>query len=112
MCRNSTNARCEPHDKLEEIGILEAFTIRLNQQKLGKPLTALITVFMKTTDHTAFQQFLASQDRIEEAYRISGDGCYWVKAHVSSQEELNQLLDEIRNTATTGFILRSEKSNR
>lgn len=81
--------------KLEDLGIIEGFTVKLNQEKMGKPLTALITIFMKTNNHSAFQQFIRNKEAIMEAQRISGEGCYWLKANLGTQAELNQLLDEI-----------------
>jgi len=81
--------------KLEDLGVIEGFTVKLNQNKLGNSMTALITVFMKTTDHQSFEHFLARKELIAVAHRVSGEGCYWLEANFSSQEELNQLLNEI-----------------
>lgn len=81
--------------RMQDDGIIEAFTITLNHEKLDKPLSAFITVFMKSANHTSFRQFLLSNSNISEAYRISGEGCYWLKAHVASQLELSELLDAI-----------------
>jgi hypothetical protein len=36
-----------------------------------------------------------NSDKIIELHRVSGDGCYWLKAVASNHEELNKLLDEI-----------------
>lgn len=81
--------------KLEDLGVIEGFTVKLNQEKMGRAITALITIFMKTNNHSAFQQFIKNKEAIIEAQRISGEGCYWLKANLSTQAELNQLLDEI-----------------
>jgi Lrp/AsnC family leucine-responsive transcriptional regulator len=81
--------------RLQDMEIIEDFTITLNQEKLGKPLLAFITVFMKSTNHAAFQHFLSTQEEIKEAYRISGEGCYWLKAALSNQQDLSHLLDAI-----------------
>lgn len=81
--------------KLEDLGIIEGFTVKLNQEKMGKTITALITIFMKTNNHSAFQQFIRNKETIMEAQRISGEGCYWLKANLATEIELNQLLDEI-----------------
>jgi Lrp/AsnC family leucine-responsive transcriptional regulator len=81
---------------MQEEGIIEAFTVTLNPRKLGRPIYAFITVFMKaSTDHVSFLHFLLEKDEIVEAYRITGDGCYWLKANLSNQDELNTLLDAI-----------------
>ena len=81
--------------RMQDMEIIERFTISLNQDKLGKPLLAFITVFMKTQNHAAFQHFLANQEEIIEAYRISGEGCYWLKAQLANQEGISTLLDAI-----------------
>jgi len=81
--------------RMQDMEIIEDFTITLNQEKLGRPLLAFITVFMKSTNHAAFQHFLSNQKEILEAHRISGEGCYWLKAAVSNQQDLNHLLDAI-----------------
>ena len=81
--------------KLEEAGIIEGFTVKLNLEKLGANNTCFITVYMKNNDHSAFQRFINSKDEILEAHRTSGGGCYLLKVAVESQEKLNKLLDEI-----------------
>lgn len=82
-------------DKMKELGVIKFFSVEVDYTKLGKPVTAFITVFMKTNDHHALQHFLKNSEDVREAHRISGDGCYWIKACVASQEVLNRLLDEI-----------------
>lgn len=81
--------------RMQDLEIIEGFTVTLNCEKLGKPLLALITVFMKTANHSAFQRFLSERDEIIEVHRISGEGCYWLKATLSSQQDLSNLLDAI-----------------
>ncbi|WP_173427740.1 Lrp/AsnC family transcriptional regulator [Aneurinibacillus tyrosinisolvens] len=81
--------------RMEEAGIIEGFTIKLNNGKIGKTLTAFITIFMKTTNHSSFQLFLKEKEEIEEAHRVSGEGCYWLKAAFGSEQELNRFLDEL-----------------
>ena len=80
---------------LQDAEIIKGFTIKLNAAKLGKPLLAFITVFMSSANHTPFYHFLQSDDRIVAAHRVSGEGCYWLKARLSSHEDLNRLLEEI-----------------
>jgi Lrp/AsnC family leucine-responsive transcriptional regulator len=80
---------------MQDEGIIEAFTVNLNTVKLGRPIDAFITVFMKSSDHLSFHRFLSDRDEVVEAYRITGEGCYWVKANLANQDELNILLDAI-----------------
>ncbi|MGE5702970.1 MAG: Lrp/AsnC family transcriptional regulator [Clostridia bacterium] len=81
--------------RLTEQGIIEAFTLRVNEEKMGRPLVALITMFLKSNDHGSFQRFLQSASAVEEAHRVSGEGCYWLKARLGKQEELNDFLDQL-----------------
>ncbi len=81
--------------RMEHLGIIRGYSVILDETLLGKTITAYITVFMKSTDHNSFQNYLKETAAVVEAARISGDGCYLLKVSVSSQEDLNQLLDRI-----------------
>jgi Lrp/AsnC family leucine-responsive transcriptional regulator len=81
--------------RMQDLEVIEGFTVTLNYEKLGKPLLALITVFMNTANHSSFQRFIANRDEILEFYKISGEGCYWLKAALPNQQELSNLLDAI-----------------
>lgn len=64
--------------------------------KLGNhTFLAFITVFMKTTNHTSFKDFLKNRNDVLEAHKISGEGCYLLKASAKTEEQLNDLLDNI-----------------
>jgi Lrp/AsnC family leucine-responsive transcriptional regulator len=80
---------------MQDDGIIEAFTVNLNDEILGNPIFGFITVFMNSSNHNKFQHFLSDCTAILEAYRVSGEGCYWLKANVANQKELNELLDAI-----------------
>lgn len=81
--------------RMEELGIITGYTVQINPDKLAPSLCALVTMFMTTTDHQTFQQFVGERGEIEEAHRVSGEGCYSLKVRVSSQVALNQLLDDL-----------------
>jgi Lrp/AsnC family leucine-responsive transcriptional regulator len=81
--------------RLEETGVIERYTLQTNKAKLGTPVTAHITVFMKTSDHRALRTFVAHESAIAEAHRSSGEGCYWLRAIVADHDELNRLLEQL-----------------
>jgi Transcriptional regulators len=83
--------------RMETSGLIKGYRVELDYAKLGKPLTAFITVYMKTTNHPLFQDFLRKNRAVVEADRISGEGCYLLKALVASNEELKELLDSLLN---------------
>lgn len=82
-------------NKMEKLGIIKGYTIKIDSNIFGEKLIAFITIFMKTTDHAAFHRYIESNALITEANRISGDGCYMLKVIASSQDEIVGLLDEI-----------------
>lgn len=81
--------------RLQDLGVLKSFTVEVDQEKLGRPLLAFVTVFMKSTDHEGFRAFLAGQPDVAEAYRVSGEGCYWLRVRSANQQDLTALLDLI-----------------
>ncbi|MFL0250721.1 Lrp/AsnC family transcriptional regulator [Clostridium neuense] len=82
-------------NKMEKLNIIEGYTLKVNLHKLGKSLIAFITVFMKSSNHSEFKKYILNNSLIIEATRISGDGCYMLKAAVLDDKELTKLLDEI-----------------
>lgn len=81
--------------RLEDLGVIEQYTIALNHAKLGKSVTAFISVFIDSTNHKGFHTFVQSEASISEVHRISGDGCYLLTAHFSNNEEMQSFLDRI-----------------
>ena len=81
--------------RMEEEGIIEQYTISVNELKIGKSIQAFIMVFLKSNRHLDFQNYLKENPDIKEVHRISGEGCYMIKASISDQVALNNTLDEI-----------------
>ncbi len=82
--------------RLEDLGIIEQYTIATNTAKLGQPVTGFINVFVDAANHPAFHTFFNAEEAISEVHRISGDGCsFLLTAHSASNEEMELLLDRI-----------------
>ena len=86
--------------RLQDLGLITQYTIFTNNSLLGKNIIAYITIFMKTTKHEQLKKFIKSNSIIEEAHRISGDGCYLLKVVCSNMDEINLLLDNIMEYGT------------
>lgn len=82
-------------NRMEKLGVIEGYTLKINSNKVGKEVTAFVTIFMKTTEHAAFQEYIRSNPLIIEANRISGEGCYMLKVVAAMQTEVIGMLDEI-----------------
>ena len=86
--------------RLQNLGLITQYTILTNDALLGKNIIAYITIFMKTTNHEQLIKFIKLNSIIEEAHRISGDGCYLLKVICSNMDEINLLLDNIMEYGT------------
>lgn len=83
--------------KLEENGVIEAYTIKINQEKLGYPVHVIINITStKSYNHQAYINFINSQeDYILHNYKISGEGCYILECRFPSNEALDKFLIEV-----------------
>jgi|SRR5690625_5039757 len=81
--------------KLEDSGVIKAYSLIVDEMKLGLTYTAFIIIYMKTANHDSFVRFISEQNEVVEAHRVSGEGCYHLKLKVSSQEKLNLILEKV-----------------
>jgi Lrp/AsnC family leucine-responsive transcriptional regulator len=81
--------------RMEEMGIIKAFSVVVDETKLGRSVFAYVTVSMKSTDHAGLQRFVRGHPAVSKAHRISGDTCYILQVGVGSMTELNDFLDEL-----------------
>lgn len=86
----ATSARVQ---KLEESGIIEGYTISINQVKMGYLVHALINIYTKEIFHDPYLQFIETQlEYVMKNYKISGDSCYLLECKFPSTEILNEFL--------------------
>jgi Lrp/AsnC family transcriptional regulator, leucine-responsive regulatory protein len=77
---------------MEDSDIIQAYSIVINELKMGLPYTAFVFFFMNTHRHDDLLKFIDIRSEITEAHRVSGDTCYVLKLAVGSQDALNNLL--------------------
>ncbi|WP_114379735.1 Lrp/AsnC family transcriptional regulator [Paenibacillus prosopidis] len=86
--------------KLEDNGVIEGYTIKVNQAKLGFFIHALINIYTKSTYHQPYLSFIKTQEKyILNNYKISGDGCYLLECKFPSNESLDQFLVDLNEHA-------------
>ncbi len=79
--------------KLEDIGIIEGYTIKINQVKMGYVIHAMISVITQSTYHDPYLTYINSQeDYVINNYKISGDSCYLLECKFPSNEVLDEFL--------------------
>ncbi|ANF95746.1 Lrp/AsnC family transcriptional regulator [Paenibacillus bovis] len=82
--------------RLEDQGIIEGYTIRVNQEKVGYTVHAFISIFTQNTYHQPYLSFLKTQELfVIHNYKISGDSCYLLECQFPSNAVLDQFLVEL-----------------
>ncbi|HKG20848.1 MAG TPA: Lrp/AsnC family transcriptional regulator [Blastocatellia bacterium] len=105
--------------KLEERGIIEGYSVRLNARKLGLGLVAF--VFVRTDDYVREDKAagqLAAIPEVLEVHHVAGEDCFLVKVRAEDTEQLGRILREkiatiksVRSTRTT-IVLNTSKETR
>lgn len=57
--------------RLENNGVIKAYSVIVDEMKLGLSYTAFVIIYMKTTDHHSFTYFANNQKEIVEVHRVS-----------------------------------------
>lgn len=104
--------------QLEEQGVIEGYTVLLNQKALGVPDTVMIEVTLDKHDDATFARFgeaLAQMPEVLEAYLLTGEYDYLIKVAVAGTEGYEVFLRKklyklpgIRHSRST-FVLRCLK---
>lgn len=81
--------------KLEESGVIKAYSLIVDEMKLGFSYTAFVIIYMETANHDPFLHFIKERKEVVEAHRVSGAGCYHLKVKVNTQDQLNLFLNKI-----------------
>jgi Lrp/AsnC family transcriptional regulator, leucine-responsive regulatory protein len=79
--------------KLEDSGIIEGYTIKINQEKLGYSIHAMISIITGSPYHEPYLTFLSEQkEYVINNYKISGDSCYLLECKFPSTNVLDEFL--------------------
>jgi Lrp/AsnC family leucine-responsive transcriptional regulator len=104
--------------KLEQAGVIEGYTVRLNAQKLGWQDTVMVQVTLDSHSDNTLEKFgetLAAIPEVIEAYLVSGEYDYLLRVAVRDTRDYERLLRErlykikgIRHSKSS-FVLRTLK---
>lgn len=86
-------------NKLVDDGVIEKFTINVNNYKVGINNISFVKIYMNNYDHSNIMLVIKKYDEITEAFKISADCCYLLKIETKDNSSLNSILDEISTFA-------------
>jgi Lrp/AsnC family leucine-responsive transcriptional regulator len=106
--------------RLEQAGVIKGYVAILDQAALGLPDTVIIEVMMERHDEESlvrFEQAVTALPEVVEAWLVSGEYDYVIKAAVGGTQAVERLLREkiyrlpgVRHTRTS-FTLRCLKQS-
>lgn len=87
--------------RLEEAGVIEGYTIRIDPRALGLPLAAWLRIRPVPGQLPKVTEILQNLPEIVECDRVTGEDCFIARACVGSVEELERLIDKVMPFAMT-----------
>ena len=94
----STSAVIERIKKLENSGVIEKYTALINQNRIGRELTAFINVRLEHPKlYDSFVETIHQKSAIAECYYIAGDFDFLLKVVVTSRSMLEEVLNDIKS---------------
>jgi Lrp/AsnC family leucine-responsive transcriptional regulator len=94
--------------RLQKRGVIKGFTALLDNERIGLPLTAFVSIKPIAPDDAPDR--LADVAAIEACHSVAGEESYILKVRVASPNELEDLLQTIRakaNVATRTTVVLS-----
>lgn len=83
--------------RLKEKRIIEQFKVEINEAKLGKTITAFITLHLSLKNADRVIKEVINFDEVLESYHLSGRCGILLKAKFGHMKTLNNLITKIRN---------------
>lgn len=84
--------------KLERAGVIEGYEVRLNAEKLGLPITAVIRV---SAADASLDDVVDGIPEIVECHRVTGAESHVIRARVASTTHLEDLLRKLAGYGPT-----------
>jgi len=87
--------------RLEEVGVIEGYTLTINPKALGLPIAAWLRIRPIPGQLQKVADILRGLRESVECDRITGEDCFIARAHVQSVDDLEKLIDQVIPYAMT-----------
>jgi Lrp/AsnC family transcriptional regulator, leucine-responsive regulatory protein len=87
--------------RLEDVGVLKGFTVRLDPRALGLGIAAYVRIRPMMGELPRVAKLIQNCPEVVECDRITGDDCFIAKVFVESVEGLEQVIDRLIPFAQT-----------
>ncbi|MCX8569057.1 MULTISPECIES: Lrp/AsnC family transcriptional regulator [Hyphomicrobiales] len=97
----SSPSASERLKRLEERGVIRAFTIEVDPAALGYTLQAIVRIRPLPGKLHVVQDLIQQIAQFSECDKVTGDDCFVARLHIRSIDELDKILDRIADKAET-----------
>lgn len=91
--------------RLEERGVIRAFTVEVDPQALGYTLQAIVRIRPWPGQLQRVQQMIEEIAQFSECDKVTGDDCLIARLHLRSIDQLDEIIDRIADKAETNTVI-------
>jgi Lrp/AsnC family transcriptional regulator, leucine-responsive regulatory protein len=91
--------------RLEERGVIKGFSVEIDPAALGYTLEAIVRIRPLPGKLHIVQKLIDETPAITACDKVTGDDCFVARLHARSMSELDILLDQIADKASTSTSL-------
>ena len=110
----SPPAVAERVQRLERSGVITGYKAVIDPKAIGYPLAAVVRVRPASRQLHRIPEVARETPEVVECYRITGEDCFFIKLHLRSIDDLEEILDRfvLYGQTTTSLIHSAPVANR
>ncbi|WP_245601014.1 Lrp/AsnC family transcriptional regulator [Marinobacterium jannaschii] len=101
----SAPAVAERIRKLESAGVITGYSVKVDLDKVGYPIVALVQCKVYRTKEREFKALMLSYDEVVACYNVTGEQAFLVKLAVKSMTELDEILEAFIDLSDTNTMM-------
>jgi Lrp/AsnC family leucine-responsive transcriptional regulator len=93
-------------ERLEQAGVITGYQARVDPKAIGFPIAVVVRVAPATRQLHKIPEVARETPEVVECYRITGEDCFFLKLHLRSMDDLEEILDRfvLHGRTTTSII--------
>jgi Lrp/AsnC family leucine-responsive transcriptional regulator len=110
----SAPAVAERMQRLERAGVITGYRAELDPKALGFPIAVVVRVRPASRQLQTIPEIARETPEVVECHRITGEDCFFLKIHLRSMDDLEEILDRFTpfGQTTTSIIHSSPVARR
>ncbi|WP_336162133.1 Lrp/AsnC family transcriptional regulator [Amycolatopsis sp. VC5-11] len=95
--------------RLEQRGVITGYAARVDPEKLGRPVQAIVRVRVRSLDGPRFRETILPLPEITDADHVTGDECWQLRVHCRTTAELERFVEQAQRygETTTSLVFSS-----